>query len=135
MIVREQIENHFEPNIIVKILSDPVFVFKNMFEALTVNLENDSFTANIKIGLTEYIVYGRVITGIYKVRYILNVAGYGSDKAGVLLFDITEREININLEMKIPLEFLSSRNIKKKISKFKENFDELVRLERINKKI
>ncbi|EZQ11716.1 hypothetical protein CM19_00565 [Candidatus Acidianus copahuensis] len=135
MIVKEQIENHFEPNVIVKILLDPVFVFKNMFEATTVNLENDSFTANIKIGLTEYIVYGRVITGTYKVRYILNLAGYGNDKTGVLLFDITDRVIDISLEMKIPLEFLSSRNLKKRISKFKENFDELVRLERINKKI
>lgn len=48
---------------------------------------------------------------------------------------INPREIIIEVELDIPLSFLNSREIKEKISEFKNKADELIRLERIKGKI
>ncbi|WP_342749608.1 STK_08120 family protein [Sulfolobus sp. E11-6] len=69
------------------------------------------------------------------VAYVINVAGYGPDKGGKIKIQLEKGKVVMDIEFNIPLGFLNTRLIRSRINDFKNKASELIRLERIKRKI
>jgi len=121
------------------IFADPSFLLTNLLGAINVQVKGNDFTVEIPLstllGRATTIAYGKILTSVNIITYVVNIAGYGGDKGGKIKVSINPGKIIIEVELDIPLSFLNSRVIKEKISEFKNKADELIRLERIRRKI
>jgi len=139
--VKDKIEmagNNYD-EILLPIFADPTFLLTNLLGAINVQVKGNDFTAEIPLstilGRATMITYGKILASANIITYVVNIAGYGGDKGGKIKVSINPGKIIIEVELDIPLSFLNSRVIKEKISEFNNKADELIRLERIKRKI
>lgn len=124
---------------ILPIFSDPNFLFSQLFGATTVKSDGKTFSAEIPLskllGGNSVVFYGNIYSSPSSVIYAFHVAGFEGNKGGRITINAVEGKIRISLELDIPLGFLNERAIKSRIERFKKNADEIIRLERIRRKI
>ncbi|EWG06629.1 MAG: hypothetical protein ASUL_08449 [Candidatus Aramenus sulfurataquae] len=139
MKIRRQIE-HDHGDSAIFALSDPFFVFKNMFEA---NVEKWDTRYKVEIPLKglfylpfNLVVYvTSVLRSTHSVNYVINVADFAEHRWGIVMFKVREDEVDMEVEVEVPLNIVTSRILRKRVERFAENFNEAVRLYRIEKKI
>ncbi|AKA74393.1 DUF3211 domain-containing protein [Saccharolobus solfataricus] len=121
------------------ILADPNFLITNLLGASNVDIKEGDFTAEVPLsallGKATIVIYGKVFRSLNSITYVINVAGYGPDKGGKIRVQLEKGKIIIDVEFNIPLGFLNARLIKSRIADFKNKANELIRLERIKRKI
>jgi len=139
--VKDKIEiagNNYD-EMLLPIFADPSFLLTNLLGAINVQVKGSDFTAEIPLttllGRATMVAYGKVLTSANIITYVVNIAGYGGDKGGKIKASINSGKISIEIELDIPLSFLNSRVIKERINEFRNRADELIRLERIRRKI
>lgn len=124
---------------LIPIFADPNFLLPNLLGALNVEVKENEFKGEIQMsilfGRSTFLIYGNVIVSQNYVTYIINIPGYGPDKGGRIKISISKGKITIDIDLGIPIESLNSRQIKKKIKEFEKNANELIRIERIRRKI
>nr|WP_252973211.1 STK_08120 family protein [Saccharolobus solfataricus] len=102
-------------------------------------MKEGDFTAEVPLsallGKATIVIYGKVFRSLNSITYVINVAGYGPDKGGKIRVQLEKGKIIIDVEFNIPLGFLNARLIKSRIADFKNKANELIRLERIKRKI
>ena len=134
--MREEIEiEEKDAEVILPIFSDPSFLFPNLLKAESVKVEGKSFSAIIPLSFLSgtITVQGNVYAGASQVRYIFFVVGF--DKGGIIEISAGEGKLKIKVEIDAPLGFISERTLKSRLEKFKRNAEEIIRLERIRRKI
>ncbi|WP_338598713.1 STK_08120 family protein [Sulfolobus tengchongensis] len=121
------------------IFADPQFLLPNLLGALNVEVNGNDFKAEIPMsilfGRGTFLIHGKIFTSLNSITYVINVAGYGPDKGGKIRIDFNKNVIKIDISLNIPAETLNGRIIKGKVKEFKSNANELIRLERIKRKI
>jgi len=124
---------------LLPIFADPSFLLTNLLGAINIEVKGNDFTAEIPLsmllGRATMVAYGKIFTSANTVTYIINIAGFGPDKGGKIKVSIETGKIVIEVELNIPLSFLNTRVIKGRINEFKDRANELIRLERIKRKI
>ena len=121
---------------LTQIFADPNFLLPNLLGAINVDVKEKSFWCEIPIfGKSTIVIYGRVLSSQNSVIYVIKVAGYGEDKGGKIAVNLSRGKIKISVDLNIPMERLSSRYLKSRINYFKTNISELIRVERIKRKI
>jgi len=134
-----EIEGNNYHETLLPIFADPSFLLTNLLGAINVQVKGNDFTAEIPLstllGKATMVAYGKVLTSTNIITYVVNIAGYGGDKGGKIKVSINSGKISIEIELDIPLSFLNSRMIKERINEFRNRADELIRLERIKRKI
>ena len=139
--MRDKIEitgNEYDETIL-PIFADPNFLLTNLLGAINVQVKGNEFTAELPLstllGRATMVAYGKIFTSVNIVTYVVNIAGYGGNRGGKIKVIINSGKISIEIELDIPLSFLNSRVIKERINEFRNRADELIRLERIKRKI
>jgi hypothetical protein len=134
----ELLEDGFDEKL-VAIFSDPNFLLPNLLGAINVDFKENDFRAEIPMSLLfgkgTYVIYGKIMSSLSSVIYVINVAGYGPDKGGKIRIDLQKGKVTISISLSIPIEPINSRVIKSRIKEFKNKANELIRLERIKRKI
>ncbi len=139
MKIKRQIE-HDHGDSAIFALSDPFFVFQNMFEA---NVEKWDTRYKVEIPLKglfylpfNLVVYvTSVLRSTHSVNYVINVADFAEHRWGIVMFKVREGAVDMEVEVEVPLNFITSRILRKRVERFAESFNEAVRLYRIEKKI
>jgi len=136
--MREEIEVDGNEEIL-PIFTDPNFLFSSLFQATTVKSDAKSFSAEVPLskllGGGSIVFYGNVYSSPNLVVYVFHVAGFDGSKGGRIEISVEEGRLKINVEIDVPLGFLNERTLKSRLEKFKKNADEIIRLERIRRKI
>ncbi|MCH4816360.1 MAG: DUF3211 family protein [Saccharolobus sp.] len=121
------------------IFADPNFLMPNLFGTLNVEVKGSDFTAEVPLstllGKATMVIYGKIFTSLNSVTYVINVAGYGPDKGGKIRIQLDRGRVVMDIEFNIPLGFLNARLIKSRINDFRDKASELIRLERIKRKL
>ena len=124
---------------IFTIFADPSFLLTNLLGAINIEVKGNDFTAEIPLstllGRAPIVAYGKIFASANTATYVINIAGYGPDKGGKIKVSIEAGKIVIEVELNIPLSFLNNRVIKARMNEFKDKANELIRLERIKRKI
>ncbi|MUM65098.1 DUF3211 domain-containing protein [Acidianus infernus] len=135
----DEIENEHGTNVLT-ILSDPFFLFPSMLKATNVEKIDNKYKVEIPIKGIFYLPFNLIIyvtryTSINSVNYVVNVADFAEHRWGNIWFDIEDKKIKLNLDISLPLDFINSKILEKRVKEFKEKFNELIRIERIKRKI
>ncbi len=122
------------------ILSDPYFLFPSMLKATNVEKMENKYKVEIPIKGIFYMPFNLVIyvteyTSLDSVNYVINVADFAEHRWGNMKIDVKEDKVKIDLDISLPLDFINSKILGKRIKKFGEKFNELIRIERIKRKI
>lgn len=139
MKLTDEIENEHGTNVLT-ILSDPFFLFPSMLKATNVEKIDNKYKVEIPIKGIFYLPFNLIIyvtryTSINSVNYVVNVADFAEHRWGNIRFDIEDKKIKLNLDISLPLDFINSKILEKRVKEFKEKFNELIRIERIKRKI
>ncbi|EWG06772.1 MAG: hypothetical protein ASUL_07359 [Candidatus Aramenus sulfurataquae] len=59
----------------------------------------------------------------------------GVGLSSLVMFKVREGAVDMEVEVEVPLNFVTSRILRKRVERFAESFNEAVRLYRIEKKI
>jgi len=135
--MKEEIEiKEKEAEVILPIFSDPSFLLPNLLGAEEVKVEGKAFTAIIPLSFFTgaIVIQGSVYEGAAQVRYIFFIAGF-EDKSGRIEISAEKEKVKIKVEINAPLGFLNERVLKTRVKKFEKNAEEMIRLERIKRKI
>ncbi|BFH73865.1 DUF3211 domain-containing protein [Sulfurisphaera javensis] len=135
MRVEKEIKVNHDIDVVMTIFGDPSFaipkIFPNVSSIKCVNPE--TFEAEGKYLGIPYKAKGRVYKGIDEIRYI-----YDSDKGNGILYikKIDDHTLKIKLEHDNKfLAFIGKGLVSSNLDKLAENIDEIIRLERIKRKI
>ncbi|MEM3275725.1 STK_08120 family protein [Saccharolobus sp.] len=112
---------------LIQIFADPKFLLPNLLGA-TIQVNNGFFEGKI----LKYEIHGRVFTSTTTVTYVIFLK---KENGGKIKIIIAEGRLTMDIEIIIPFEKLNSWKIKRKIDEFKKKADELIRLERIVRKV
>ncbi|BDC18581.1 STK_08120 family protein [Acidianus sp. HS-5] len=139
MKILEEFENKHEIYAL-SILSDPYFVFSAMLKATSVEKVENKYKVEIPIKGVFYIPFNLITyvteyTSINSVNYVINVADFAEHRWGNIRFDVEDKKIKLDLDISLPLDFINSKILGKRIKEFEEKFNELIRIERIKRKI
>ncbi|QGR16461.1 DUF3211 domain-containing protein [Sulfurisphaera ohwakuensis] len=135
MRVEKEIKTNQDIDVVMTIFSDPTFTIPQIFPGVSSVrcAEPEIFEAEGKFLAFSYKVKGRVYKGVDEVRII-----YDSDRGNGILY-IRKKDNNI---LQIILEhdnnltaFLGKRYVSSNLDRLAENIDEIIRLERIKRKI
>nr|WP_225968790.1 STK_08120 family protein [Sulfolobus islandicus] len=111
---------------LIPIFADPKFLLTSLLGA-NIQVNNGFFEGKI----VNYGIHGRVFISYGVVTYIIFI----KDKGGKIRVTASKGKILIDIDLSIPLEILNSGLIRRKIDDFKKKAYELIRLERIMRKI
>ncbi len=139
MLIRRRIL-HSHGESIIYALSDPFFVFPKLFNA---NVERWESRYKVEIPLKGvfYLPFNLVvyvtsaIRSTDSVKYVINVADFAEHRWGVITFKATRDIVDLEVDVSVPLNFVTSRILRKRVDKFAECLNEAVRLYRIEKKV
>ncbi|BFH73851.1 hypothetical protein SJAV_17950 [Sulfurisphaera javensis] len=70
-----------------------------------------------------------------KINYVFIIPDFAKHRDGIIRFINENKSIRIYLNLTLPLDILYSISIKRRVRDFIANFDEIIRLERIKKKV
>ncbi len=134
MKIEKYIKVNHEVDVVLRIMSDPLFTIPKLFPYVSkVQTKDNEFKANGRVVTIKYDLKGRIYTGDGKVRIV-----YDSNKGGGMI-DI--EKINGNT-IKIVLQhddsfnaFLGYFAVSSNLEKLEKRIDEDIRLERIKRKI
>lgn len=122
-----------EPNALRVVLSDPSFIFPFIFPPVKdVKVEGNSFTACGKILGFSFCLIGNVYVSTESVRYAFTMSRGGS---ATLVFILRSGKVEVIFDFEGWMDSTSRLYIPRWLKQFKENFNEKVRLKRIEKKI
>ncbi|MCI2414452.1 MAG: DUF3211 domain-containing protein [Candidatus Aramenus sp.] len=139
MKIRRLIE-HDHGDSVIYALSDPVFVFKNMFEA-SVEKWDTWYKVEIPLRGLFYLPFNLVvyITSVlrstHSVKYVINVTDFAEHRWGIVMFKERHGLVDMEVDVEVPLNFVTSRILRNRVKGFTKNLNEAVRLYRIEKKI
>jgi hypothetical protein len=128
------------PDDIIKIFADPSFLLSNLLGVKNIELkDNGTFvgelTTSTLLGKSRMIINGRVISSLTSATYIVDIVGYGANKGGKINVKKDGGIITIELDLSLPFEIANKGVIMRHIAYFRNNFNEIIRLERIKRKI
>lgn len=126
--------------VIVELLSDPHFTFKNVLGADKVETQNGKIKAEIPLKGLFFLPYNLVIystrfSSHSSVKYIMEIADFEKPRLGELEFSVSKCLLKVRFVVDLPIEFILAKKLLKKVKNFEENFEEIIRLERIKRKI
>lgn len=123
-----------------QLFSDPLFLFTNMFEAeVKVDEKKKKFLAYISLK-GFFMPYNLVLEGhTYKsenkVTHSFIILDFAKYRDGTIRVIKESNALRTYIYMHLPLEFINKHVLKKRMMKFYHNFDEIIRVERIKRKI
>ncbi|NON61259.1 STK_08120 family protein [Acidianus sp. RZ1] len=120
----------------IKIFADPEFLLPNLLGREMVKVDGKEFTAQIPMrGGGAMIAFGSIMVSSNSVTYFIDIAGYGKGKGGKIKLTLNSSTIRIEIDMKLPIEILNAGVIKGRVKDFKTKIEELLRQERIRRKL
>jgi len=121
-------------DVVFQIFSDPAFTIPKVFPGVnSIKTEGEKFEAEGKFFTVSYKVKGRVYIGVNEIRFI-----YDSDKGSGTLYvkKKDENTLQIILDHGSSLYGnLGKRFVSSNLDNLAKNIDEIIRLERIKRKI
>lgn len=126
--------------VVVELLSDPHFTFKNVLGAERVETQNGKIKVEIPLKGLFFLPYNLVIystrfSSRSSVRYVMEIADFEKPRLGELEFSVSKCWLKVRFVADLPIEFVLAKQLLKKLKKFEENFEEIIRLERIKRKV
>jgi hypothetical protein len=124
---------------VIELFKDPVFTFGNLLGA-----EVKEGTGEYRVGIPvkglfylpfEIVFYTRRFASERKVSYIAYSPDLTRNRWGSLQIAYENKTLNINLEIEFPFEPISSLILERRIKKSLKNLEEIVRIEKIKRKI
>jgi hypothetical protein len=139
MKLTSEIEND-HGTIVLTILSDPFFLFPAMLKATNVEKIDNKYKVEIQIKGVFYLPFNLITyvtryTSITSVNYVVNIADFAEHRWGNIKIDVEDKKMKLDLDIPLPLDFINSKILGKRIKEFEKNFNELIRVERIKRKI
>ena len=121
------------------LFAKPDFLFTNMFKAEVTIDEKKKFTAKIPIkGFLlpfELVLEGYSYSSARKITHVFIIPDFAKHRDGVVRIEKYGGILSFYIKMDLPLSTIYSLVLKKRIWNFRVNFDEIVRIERIKRKI
>jgi hypothetical protein len=126
--------------VVVELLSDPHFTFKNVLGADKVETQNGKIKAEIPLkGLFflpfNLVIYSRRFSSRSSIKYVMEIADFEKPRLGELEFSVSKCWLKVRFVADLPIEIVLAKQLLKKVKNFEENFEEIIRLERIKRKI
>ena len=124
---------------VIELFKDPAFTFGTLLNA-EVKEQNGEYKVSIPMkGLFylpfEIVFYTRRFATKRKVNYIAYSPDLTRNRWGSLRIAYENKMLNIDLEMELPFEPISSLILKKRVKKSLKNLEERIRIEKIKRKI
>ncbi len=134
MRISVEIETRHESNALLTVLSDPSFVLPNLFPPIKEVKSNEGkYTCKGKFLGAPFEIVGNYYTSTEgRVRYVFTINKGGN---GNLDFLITQGKVVLTFDYDGWFEKISKIFLSRWINEFKKNFEEKVRLKRIENKI
>lgn len=134
--VRREIKTQHEVEALRIILSDPKFVLPNLFKSLKeVKVDGSQIHGKAKFMGIEHELVGNVYSSLEEITFVFLLKKGNDAGSGKVTFTLTPGNITLNYRYDGWMDKMSSFVIKKWIDIFVKEFEEKVRLERINRKI
>lgn len=134
MRIVKEIKTGQDMDVVFQIFSDPAFTIPRILPGIaSIKAEGGKFEAEGKVRGFSYKVSGRTYVGVDEIRYI-----YDTDKGSgtILIRKKDENVLQIILEHDSNFySFLAKGAVSSNLDKLAENIDEIIRLERIKRKI
>ena len=126
--------------VVVELLSDPHFTFKNVLGADKVETQNGKIKAEIPLRGLFFLRYNLVIystrfSSRSSIKYVMEIADFEKPRLGELEFSVSKCWLKVRFVADLPIEIVLAKQLLKKVKTFEENFEEIIRLERIKRKI
>lgn len=134
MRISVEIQTKHESDALLKVLSDPSFVLPNLFPSIKeVKISEGKYTCKGKfLGASFELVGNFYSSSDGRVKYAFTIDKGGN---GNLEFLIEQGKVTLTLDYEGWSEKISRPFISKWLNDFKKDFEEKVRLKRIEKKI
>ncbi|MEJ2777372.1 STK_08120 family protein [Stygiolobus sp. RP850M] len=126
--------------VVVELLSDPHFTFKNVLGADKVETQNGKIKAEIPLRGLFFLRYNLVIystrfSSRSSIKYVMEIADFEKPRLGELEFSVSKCWLKVRFVADLPIEIVLAKQLLKKVKTFEENFEEIITLERIKRKI
>ena len=118
----------------------PEFLFTNMFKAeVAVDEKKKKFIAKIPLKTFflpfELVLEGHSYASARKIVHAFIIPDFAKHRDGIVRIEKLGNLLSFHIKIDLPLNFIHSLVLKKRIWNFRPNFDEIVRIERIKRKI
>ena len=134
MRIVKEIKTSQDMDVVFQIFSDPAFTIPKLLPGITsIKTEGEKFEAEGKVLTFSYKATGRVYVGVDEIRYI-----YDTNKGNGTVLIKKKDENTLQIVMEHDSNFyalLGKRAVSSNLDKLAENIDEIIRLERIKRKI
>ncbi|QKR00789.1 DUF3211 domain-containing protein [Metallosphaera tengchongensis] len=118
------------------ILSDPSFLLPRLFPTIRkLEVMGSSFNGVAKYLTFEHRIYGNVFFSVNEITYPFTLVFRESTGTGRITITLLDKEVRITLDYEGWMGFLSKGLLKRWLESFSKDFNEVIRLERIKRKI
>lgn len=119
------------------LLAKPEFLLEKVLGA-EVKFIDKKYVANVPLSALflsfNLVLQGHVYGSSRTIIYAFVIPDFAKHRDGIIRIE-RRSYLTFHIRMDLPLNWLYSISLKKRIEKFRENFDEIIRLERIKRKV
>jgi len=117
--------------VVVELLSDPHFTFKNVLGADKVETQNGKIKAEIPLkGLFflpyNLVIYSRSFSSRSSIRYVMEIADFEKPRLGELEFSVSKCWLKVKFVADLPIEIVLAKQLLKKVKTSKRILKKLL---------